>query len=71
MVPIRYRLSEHFLYEGLVGAILLIAAGHLLYWVDGTDPQWSWPTALVIALTIPMMNWLKYRRIRRRIGLEP
>lgn len=69
--PIRYSLPEHFLYEGLVGGVLLVAAAHLLYLVDGTSPRWSWPTALIIALTIPVMNWLRYRGIRKRLGLPP
>lgn len=67
--PVLYSLAQHFAHEGTTAAVILLAGGALLRWHYATDLRPLWPILLIAAVT-PLWNWLTYRRIRRRIGLQ-
>jgi hypothetical protein len=66
--PVLYRWSEHLLYTGSGVAAVLILGGIALWFLDRADAERLLPMA-VLVLIIPSMNWLRYHRIRRRLGL--
>jgi hypothetical protein len=66
--PVLYRWSEHLLYTGSSVAAVLTAGGAGLWLLNQADIERLLPMA-VLVLVIPAMNWFRYSRIRRRIGL--
>jgi hypothetical protein len=66
--PVLYRWSEHLLYTGSAVAAVLIVGGAALWLLNQADLARLLPMA-VLVLVIPAINWLRYRRIRRRVGL--
>jgi hypothetical protein len=51
--------------------VVVIAATGLEYWIYDTNPRRVLALLFFLVPAVPVMSWFSYRRIRRRIGLEP
>ncbi len=70
--PVEFSYAEHLLYGGVTVVAMLILA--LAIQIPVTHVPVRMGTALTLAslvVVVPTMNWLRYRRIRRRIGWPP
>ncbi|MDZ7669245.1 MAG: hypothetical protein U5Q16_07400 [Gammaproteobacteria bacterium] len=66
--PVLLSLAEYYLYT-IPGLILVLGAGALIhYWLAG-EPLSNMMPPLVAFLVAPLVGWLRYWFIRRRIGL--
>lgn len=66
--PVLLSLIEHYLFT-LPTLILAMGLGALIYWGIYDKHLSSIEPLLVAFLLIPAINWIRYRNIRRRIGL--
>ncbi len=71
-LPVEFGYAEHLLYGGATVVGMLILA--LAIQIPVTHVPLRMGAALTLAslvVVVPTMNWLRYRRIRRRIGWPP
>ena len=66
--PVLYQWHDHLLYAGSGVAAVLMVGGGALWWLDQVAARSLLPLASLV-LIVPALNWLRYRNIRRRIGL--
>ncbi|MFU8814551.1 MAG: hypothetical protein ACNA7W_04335 [Pseudomonadales bacterium] len=65
--PVLYRWREHLLYAGSGVATVLLVGGGAMWWLGWVTLQSLLPLGSLV-LIVPLMNWLRYRRIRQRIN---
>ncbi|MFW6094243.1 MAG: hypothetical protein ACODAC_09740 [Pseudomonadota bacterium] len=67
--PVTYTSAEHLLYGAAWALAVVLAAAPILVLL-GTEVEALVTLTLILLAVVPATSWLRYRAIRRRIGLD-